>query len=328
VPGIGFTSPIITNVTTDLSGTIVNTTANTQSMITGFKGVINFRHDTLLDNYMGYDFRNVKFRRWNTNVGAWSGTTTYIVGDFVEYTDGFVYKSLNAANLNNIPASVSDYWIQCLNLGWTLYWNTESTSVNGITSGTNTVDVKTFAEGVGTATYERCCRSNHFEPFKDNKYDYDSVATILTNNVFFLQNNDYYQVYSNQIAAENYGNTIGNGFDSNTIGNYFYSNTIGNNFYSNTIGNYFNSNTIGNYFNSNTIGNDFYSNTIGNSFDSNTIGNSFNSNTIGNGTAIDFTSATHVYATYNDVLYVRPDGTQMLSYISDLGVLTVVAANA
>jgi hypothetical protein len=47
-----------------------------------------------------------------------------------------------------------------------------------------------------------------------------------------------------------------------------------------------------------------------------------------NGASIDFTSATYVYLAYNKTLYVRPDGTQMLSYISDLGVLTVVAANA
>ena len=282
VAGVPFIPPAISNVTGDLAGSVLNGNPNVAVMVTGFKGVIYFRHDTILDNYMGYDFRNVKFRRWETDVPAWAGTpTSYSKGDYVTYS-GFIYKSLVNLNENNTPADGSSFWVQLLDLSLTPYWNASGSSWKGITSGAGFVDVKTFAEGIATATYERCCRSNHFIGFKDDNYDYEAIATILMNNVFFLQDNDYYQVYSNEFGAECNYNTIGNNFNYNTIGNNFNYNTIGNSFNYNTIGNSFNYNTIGNSFNYNTIGNNFYYNTIGNSFNYNTIGNYFNSNTIGN----------------------------------------------
>jgi len=38
--------------------------ADTGVIVTGWKGVITYRWDTKADNETGYDFRNVKFRRW------------------------------------------------------------------------------------------------------------------------------------------------------------------------------------------------------------------------------------------------------------------------
>jgi hypothetical protein len=281
---------------------------NAGVIITGFKGVIYFRHDTLLDNYMGYDFRNCKFRRWKTNVPAWNIGTTYNAGDYVNQ-DNFIYKSLTTLNVGNAPAYGSAFWIPLLDLSLTEYWNNNSTSQNGIVSGADFIDVKTFAEGVGSATYELCCRSNHFKGFKDSS-NFDIGGTILSNNVFFLQDQNYFTVYTNEIGAENFGNTIADYFMYNTIGSYFNLNRMSGSFANNVIGSYFNSNVVGNSFIKNTIGNNFNNNvigggfgynaiannfatnilgvsfsnnTIGNNFDSNTIGNSFTNNTIGNG---------------------------------------------
>jgi hypothetical protein len=371
--------------------------SNSGVIVPGFKGVIYFRYDTLLDNYMGYDFRNVLFRRWNTACTAWTSAISTLAGGHVEHS-GFVYKAslnnLSQAQIDTItltgtsgtatitdagglteivtfniniqttaadfvtafatdylaqgivitsnttdiiftanvsgtpftspimtnvsgnlagtttnlipnitpeePSSFADYWVQSLDLSLTAYWNNNPTSTNGIPSGTSYVDVKTFAEGSGTATYELCCRSNHIEPFKDDLTNDNASGSIINNNVFFLQDNHGFSVYSNQIAAESYGNTTGNSFYSNTIGNSFntnmignsfhtnmigndfYSNTTGNDFYSNITGNSFFSNTIGNNFSNNTVENDFYSNTVENDFYSNSIGNNFNTNTVGN----------------------------------------------
>jgi hypothetical protein len=252
-------------------------------IVTGFKGVIYFRHDTLLDNYIGYDFRNCKFRRWKTNTPAWDSGTTYNVGDFVSYS-GWVYKSLQNDNANNTPDNLPYYWVRLLDLSLTEYWNNNPSATNNIPSDSASyLDVKTFAEGTGTATYELCCQSNHFESFKDHQDYYDITGTLLSNNVFFLQDIGYYQVFSNQIAAESYGNTIGGSFYQNQIEGYFSQNMIGNNFYLNAIGNYFYSNIIMETFSYNVIGHNCNRNTIGNGFSNNAIGNYFNLNTVWQG---------------------------------------------
>lgn len=288
-------------LTGDLNGTVtLAQIGSAGGTLPNFKGVIYFRHDTVLDNYMGYDFRNVKFRRWKTNCTAWDSTTTFSKDSFINYS-GFIYKSSKNTNINNIPPNQIDWWIPVLDLSLTEYWNSRSDNNNSIPSDSNSfIDVKTFAEGLNTATYERCCRANHFESFKDDYDNYDISGTLLSNNVFFLQDNNYYLVYSNQFGAENYNNTFGryvyynkignyfnsntvlDGFTNNTIGNSFNNNTIGRNFYNNTIGNNYYNNTIGSYFLENNIGNSFAQNNINTSFNNNIIGNVFSSNSIGN----------------------------------------------
>jgi hypothetical protein len=252
----------------------------TPAIVTGFKGVIYFRHDTLLDNYMGYDFRNCKFRRWKTDAPVWDSGTTYTKGQWVN--DGsFLCRSLQNANTNNATTDAA-WWTQVLNLSTTEYWH-NGNDVNGLTKDSlSFVDVKTFAE-TGTDTYETAVLSNHFESFKDhNSYD-DLSGTILGNNVFWLGSEGLYTVYSNRVEAESYGNSIGANFSYNSIGAGFNYNSIGAGFNSNSIGANFNSNSIGAGFNSNSIGANFYSNNTGANFNSNSIGAFFNYNSIGAG---------------------------------------------
>lgn len=326
------------------------------TIVAGWKGTIFFRHDTLLDNYMGYDFRNVKFRRWKTNVAAWDSGTTYAAGNYV--TDsGFIYRALKGSNTNNAPADGSDWWIRLLDLTLTEYWCNKPTSTNGITSDAASFDdFRTFAEAVD-ASYEQCCRSNHFESFKDNATFFDIGATILSNNVFFLNNQGYYLVYDNEIGAANAFNTVAGYYDHNIMGvawtgnmiddnsngcfwgNYCINNIIaknlssvvlGNDFSNNRIGSNFNQSTIENGFTANVIGNDFTDNTIGNENTGNTIGNGFKKNEIKNAASvnINFTASTHVYADYNTEIFTRQDGTAKLSYFDNSDVLTIVDANA
>jgi hypothetical protein len=65
------------------------------TIISNFRGVITFRHDTLLDNYAGFDWRNCKFRRWDTNAPAWDGTVAYSVGQTVTY-DNQILQALGS----------------------------------------------------------------------------------------------------------------------------------------------------------------------------------------------------------------------------------------
>ena len=333
----------------DLSGT--------PTIITGFKGVIYFRYDTLLDNYCGYDFRNCKFRRWKTNAATWDSGTAYTAGQYVTHSSK-IYKSLQAGT-NKQPDTQTAYWVNLIDLTTVEYWNNNPTATNGIPSNAAEFnDFKTFAP-LGTDTYETSCSSNHFGSFKDNNTFHLINATILSNNIFYLFSEGFYTVYSNEIATANFGNTIGGayfssnsigaGFYNNSIGASFYNNSIGANFYNNSMGAYFANNSIGANFYNNSMGAYFYNNSIGANFHNNSIGENFYNNSIGENfysnsgilsyfnindiknsiNTIDFSTATHVYSpTYNKTIFKRQDGTAKLSYFNNSDVLTVVAANA
>lgn len=322
-------------------------------IVTGWKGTIYFRHDTLYDNYMGYDFRNCKFRRWKTSVAAWSGATTYGVFDYVTYSN-IIYRSLHGSNTNQQPDTQTDNWTPVLNLTLTEYWNASPGSYNSIDSHTDFDDFKTFVEGADSATYEICCRSNYIGSFKDTDTYNNFIPSILSNNVFFLQDQDFYTIYDN---------VIGPNFCNNTIGKYLYQNTIGPDVGNNQIGELFDStfiaggnnrvyqahnsffgrsfqnNNIGSGFSYNMVGNQFQSNVVGVDCTQNTFGNGFRQNKMKNGftmnraednltSGIDFTAATHVYGAYSCAIGKRLDGTAKISYINNSDAFVVENANA
>ncbi len=330
--------------------------ANAGTILTGFKGVIYFRHDTILDNYMGYDFRNCKFRRWNTNVAAYAAGTTYAAGAFVNYS-GFIYKSLVGSNVGQTPSSTSNYWTQLLDLSITQYYNNNPTSTNGITSGTSYADFYTFTEGNGSATYNLGVRSNHFESFKDNKTYKELSQTILSGNVFFLQATNYFSVYANNIEAESsYNTVVANNFSYNNILFYWTNNTIGTNFSGNNIGVGCYNNILFNTFANNITGDSFWGNTVGNNCNNNTTSATYTGNVIGanctnnkfgtvfqnnkiknnfahNETAcnisnLNFGSATLVYNNYSKRLILTPNGTAKLIYIDNTGTQQIVSATS
>jgi len=258
----------------DLSGAPV--------IVTGWKGTIYFRHDTLLDNYMGYDFRNCKFRRWKTNQAAWSDATEYSGGNYVTYS-GFIYQSIQDANTDNQPDVSPTFWNRLFDLSRQEYLNAANNIWEGITTNNAEFDdFKTFAEGAGSATYDICCKSNHFASYKDDNTFYDIAGTILSNNVFFLEDEDSLTVYVNEIGAENFGNTICGYFSQNTIGNYFYANIIGGDFKWNNILNDFDGNKVmsGTY---NNLGERFFHNSTSDTFNNNTFGARATSNLMGSG---------------------------------------------
>ena len=286
----------------DLSFAVDGTT-----IITGWKGVIISRYDTIKEIQAPSDWRNCVTRRWETAAPAWDAETTYAAGDIIshdfvnddEETFSMVYKSLVGTNVGNEPAGETDaYWIVLLNLSTFTYWNASSSSWHGIPSAVTYYDFKLFQD------------------FEDSYQIHITtyIPSLLINSIF--------------VGTTTY-NTIGSSFTYNTIGSSFTYNTIGSDFYSNTIDSSFTYNTIGNGFTSNTIGNSFTSNTIGDYFTSNTIGNGFYSNTIGNGFgSTDYTSATHVYGAYDCTLFKRLDGTPKLRYFDNNDVQQVVAVTA
>lgn len=90
------------------------------TLVTGFKGVITFRHDTVSDNYAYYDFRNAKTRRWALLVDPWSAGS-YAAGSYVTHLDYLWYAVITTSG---VPGTSHD-WAQLLPLNSGLidnYW--------------------------------------------------------------------------------------------------------------------------------------------------------------------------------------------------------------
>ncbi len=334
-------------------------------IISGFKGVIISRHDTLRQLNAPSDWRNCLTRRWETDANAWDSGTSYSIGNIVSHAGtSMVYKSVQNANLNNEPTgSDDDYWIVMLDLSTYAYWNASPTSWNSVQSGAGYDDFLLFNDNCGNIDIERITAF-----YWEDEGEY-IPKTLVPNSVFFgsaFMNEIGYHFtyntigagfYANTIGAGFGNNTIGAGFGSNTIGARFENNTIGAEFYANTNGAGFYANTIGASFTNNTIGASFYINTIGAGFGSNTIGAGFGNNTIGAGfgnnkigenfanntvtdgftmnevadnaiVSVDFTGASHVYASYNCYLYKRPDGTAKLRYYDNADAQQIVLPTA
>ncbi|MEA4930421.1 MAG: tail fiber domain-containing protein [Anaerolineaceae bacterium] len=83
---------------------------NDQTQVRGAtKGYIYKRHDTLKDNDVGFDFRNVQFRRWQVTGETYSPTVTYPKFKVVK-SGGVLYASVKANNIGNAVTN-KDWWI-------------------------------------------------------------------------------------------------------------------------------------------------------------------------------------------------------------------------
>ena len=234
---------------------------NNQSMVNGCtKGYIYRRIDTIKNNDIGFDYRNVKFRRWQIEV-----TDEHTDGDNNTYYKGSVVKKTGT---NEIYLKIND--------------------VQGLFTDTSKWERFEWDNLQYVSPFEGNWYMNSYSlivPTNSNYVDYNMFSTAPT--VSGVQSS-YDNIYGNYIMVNSsdivsYSSTVffGNGFSNNTIGDGFYYNTIGDGFSNNTIGKYFSYNTTGSYFQSNTIGSYSRYNTIGDGFYYNTIGDGFQSNTIG-----------------------------------------------
>ena len=250
--------------------------------ITGLKGVIYYRKDTIQNVETWYDFRNVKFRRWLVSAKTWISGGTYTLRDVYEFNN-VLYKCIKGhTGLTDTPDVDTTNWIKWLDKTQNWSWTTNKRQFNiGNVSLTNLImsdpiDVYTFGDYYNWVNDVEIGKI--YLDFVINTYNYSSKL----NNIVFYTTDDIYTCLSNVFGDNCFLNTVGNGFRNNTVGNDFLNNTVGNDFYYNTVGNYFNTNTVGNDFYYNTVGNYFNTNMVGNGFNNNTVGNSFNNNTVGN----------------------------------------------
>lgn len=283
----------------------------TSSIVDGFKGVITYREDTIKKNITGFDFKNVKNRRWAIDITTmtWSSAITYAKGAYVSDGVNKVYKSKKEGNNNHVVTD-AEWWQMAIDCTQDVYWSWSESDFFGMDiNASDYVDRYTF-----DADKDRENKfANNFIGPKHSFFDDPEFVALIPNIVYYIINNGYdNQCTDNHINGGSYfGNStfIGNSFQSNKIGNNlnfniivdnfndnligdnlvynmiwgdFNANIIGNDFGYNTVGNGFNNNTIGNIFGSNVIDELFQSNMIGNSFKLNIIANTFSLNTIGN----------------------------------------------
>jgi hypothetical protein len=275
--------------------------AHDEEVLSGFKGVIYFRHDTINDVSMGHDWRKVLNRRWKWNYPDYNPATTYgrstprfswpsysIGTNTVQDSTG-IYISMKAGNTGNALTNI-EWWEKIIDYSITPYSCMLERWAKDVT---DFIDVPLFysQEINSEDQYNREVETVHFKPMKEDTVNWYWIATILQNNVFALApDKRWHQVMgitaeilcvNNTFADYQESNVLGANFSSNSIGKDFHSNSIGVNFQSNSIGASFNSNSIGASFNSNSIGANFHSNSIGVNFNSNSIGANFQSNSIG-----------------------------------------------
>lgn len=80
------------------------------TIISGFKGVITWRHDMINDIEAGFDWRECKFRRWAAELpDAWSDVTEYEACSLVSYDD-CIYCATQTSTGETPGANA--YWIR------------------------------------------------------------------------------------------------------------------------------------------------------------------------------------------------------------------------
>lgn len=252
-----------------------------QEMVPGCtKGYIYRRVDTLKNNDIGFDYRNVKFRRWQIDVtNIWDNVSTYIKGDVVLKNEtSEIYISLVDDNLNN-DLSIINKWelFEWDNLSYTSPIET-NWEVNNLLIRCSSLFTDYYMFSIEYYSGEGI--QSDYNGIHNNIFKGNNTSILFNSNSVLFG----YDFFNNTVGKYFYINTIGNGLSFNIIGEYFSTNTVGINFSYNTLGNNITNNKIGYNFSYNMVGDGFTYNTIGNSSASNIIIDNFTNNIIG----IDF----------------------------------------
>ena len=249
--------------------------ANDQVMVPGCtKGYIYRRVDTKQNNDIPFDFRQVKFRRWQISQPTWDAATTYSKGKVVKSTaDNTLWVSLQDNNLNKAISDTA-YWRQ-------FEWDNLN-YVSPTESEWHIVDDVFQVVLICTALYQdykMWVNAADYNSAYSNKLE-GNLNSIINKSNTVIFGSDF---YNNSIGSNFYSNSIGSNVYNNSIGSYFYNNSIGSGLWSNTIGSDFSNNSIGSGFQSNSIWSNFSNNSIGSGFYNNSIGSGFYNNSIGSG---------------------------------------------
>jgi hypothetical protein len=325
------------------------TTGEEYTLISGFKGVITYRKDTIQNNSAGFDFRNCLNRLWSIAQPEWSADSgTYNEGDFVQVTGESIkiYIALDSAIGTDVPGvEDSIIWRELWDITDTPYWSNNDGTVgdNGMKIDNNTtipvlntsdfIDIPTFGNA-----YETVSNIHLPESVIDNAWweignwiGKISIPTIVFhskegNTIIDGSFGDdcMLMVFGNR----NYSFSFGNNNSSFSFGNNNSSFSFGNNNYSFSFGNSNSSFSFGNSNYSFSFGNNNSSFSFGNNNE--TFTGQLQMVTCGDGISfysIDFSSAYYIIQQYSKTIIKDSAGVVKLWYIDDAGVMQVKAIN-
>jgi len=300
---------------------------NNQNMIKGCsKGYIYRRIDTIQNNDIPFDFRNVKFRRWQINVeNIWTDTTTWGKGTTVIENGGSTIYIALSDMVSGVQLTDTSKWrlFEWDNLSYISptqnYWATGNVV---IPCSAEFVDYKLF-QNYNEMIYSNTIEKNSLDDgnilecnntvifglniYNNNigrNFNYNTIKDYFQGNIGLFYNNSISDSFSennninllNSIISNNFTSNfgkiinyciIGTDFTNNNIVSDFTENTIGSNFTENTIGSNNTYLIIGNNFNNNEIGSNNYNNIIGADFKNNEINNNIRTT--------DFSSVSELY---------------------------------
>jgi hypothetical protein len=294
-------------------------------IISGWKGVITRRVDTLNRVDCPFDWRNLTFRRWAVNPPAWDSATAYVVGNFVK-SSNFLFMCIQD-NTNQSPFGNWTFWqfISANDLTVDPYLSYSSASFPCFRS---------------LAVYH-CPVSSTFQ-------DYTVFSGFTTSNVTIAPGLTTYSalnlVFRQSANGQSRRFSIGAESRDCTIGSGFIDNQIGHRFQDNLLGTGFSSNVIGGQMRLNRILSGFLDNVVDDLFERNLLNEQFRYNRVGRGvgscitkgsfqnndmdasiTQVNYTGATLVYNTHRKTISRAPDGSRWLTYVATGGTLTTVS---
>ena len=261
-------------------------------------GRIIYRKDER-GNEMDYDFREVRFKRYNTYFSeeVYNGTISvietgsfaYITGSETSFQNFTTGDIVGVLNINNNPL-VSYYEITSIENDYLMFitgsrYNFPSETrlldanelegmswkKNNIISNSGSVEFLTFVD-ITECFNNTSTNTAAFEVWDENTF-------LLPNNVFKGEN-----TYRDNSFSQGFRNNTFNGAscNSNRVMDRFYNNIIDNDFDNNTINDEFYDNIIDCDFQRNVVNGEFYNNHFGDEegdeFDYNTINGSFYNN--------------------------------------------------
>jgi hypothetical protein len=234
--------------------------ADQATIVPGWKGIITYRWDTKQDNSTGYDFRNVKFRRWAIDEAG------------SEFDD--LYYSWNSTDCNGLGVDSVDYQDV-----YTFNGDYDNYTMNHISK----ITMSALVDGLSFVIFNTILNNIVFyspESFlmvpvvSGNSFNTNCVlmtftaAGIMTNG--FVAGNSFKNANSRMVFAN---------LAFSTFGSFNYSNTFSGDVNGSTFGNANYSNTFSGDVNGSTFGNANYSNTFSGDVNGSTFGNSNHSNT-------------------------------------------------
>jgi hypothetical protein len=242
------------------------------------KGYIYRRIDTIQNNDIPFDFRNVKFRRWQINVTTQDATGavgTYTKGQVVKKT-GTTSVYVKLTNANGGDFTDASFWFQLGVVNNSSYISPTSSQWQ-ITNDLYSINIPCSAS---YQDYNMWANSSYYNTAYNNTIASVEKGTTGGNlakfNTVIFSNNFQY----NNIGSFFYNNSILGGFNKNNIGNNFYNNFIDLTFTDNNITSDFYNNLVGKYFTQNAIQSYTYGNIFSDNFKCNVIDNGFNNNSI------------------------------------------------